>query len=120
MSSPELPELLDLLIKCRPFVWRAMQGGKVPHTQDKLDAEKLWPMLDGLDQLPEYLKYLEEDSKRLSLAAFMYGSASRQMNEIHAELVVERKAVVTLEQAVAWKQEQLDKVTAERDAQVTV
>ncbi len=37
-----------LLRKCRPFVWRAMQGGKLPRAQDKVDAEALWPQIKDL------------------------------------------------------------------------
>ena len=38
----------DLLQKCRPFVWRALQGGKSPHVQDVEDAEALWPQIKDL------------------------------------------------------------------------
>jgi len=41
-------ELEALLRKCRPFVWRALQGGKSPHAQDKVDAEALWPLIKDL------------------------------------------------------------------------
>jgi hypothetical protein len=44
----ECRELEALLQRCRPFVWRAMQGGKSPHTQDKVDAEALWPQIKDL------------------------------------------------------------------------
>ncbi len=37
-----------LLRKCWPYVWRAMQGGKSPHAQDKVDAEDLWPQIKDL------------------------------------------------------------------------
>ena len=37
-----------LLRKCRPFVWRALQGGKSPHVQDVEDAEALWPQIKDL------------------------------------------------------------------------
>ena len=37
-----------LLRKCRPFVWSAMQGGKSPHAQDKVDAGVLWPQIKDL------------------------------------------------------------------------
>ncbi len=43
---PTYAELVELLRACRPFVWRARMAGKVPHAQDKLDAEDLWPELD--------------------------------------------------------------------------
>ena len=43
-------ELVALLRRCRPFVWRAMQGGKSPHAQDKVDAEALWPLIEGMDK----------------------------------------------------------------------
>jgi len=46
----ECRELGALLRKCRPFIWRAMQGGKSPHAQDKVDAEALWPLIKGMDK----------------------------------------------------------------------
>jgi hypothetical protein len=46
MKKPSYEELVAMLRKCRPFVWRAMLAGKVPHEQDKLDAEALFPKLD--------------------------------------------------------------------------
>ena len=42
--------LLALLKKARPFVWRAMQGGKAPHAQDKADAEVLWSLIKDLEK----------------------------------------------------------------------
>ena len=41
-------QFLELLQRCRPFVWRAMQGGKAPHAQDKEDATLLWPLIKDL------------------------------------------------------------------------
>ncbi len=46
MEKPTYEELVALLKKCRPFVWRAMLAGKVPHEQDKIDAEELFKPLD--------------------------------------------------------------------------
>ena len=46
----ERNDLLELLLRCRPFVWRAMQGGKSPHAQDKEDAQALWPLIKGLER----------------------------------------------------------------------
>lgn len=46
-DQPTYAALVKMLRKCRPFVWRAMMAGKVPHAQDKIDAEKIWPDLDA-------------------------------------------------------------------------
>lgn len=40
-------ELLRMLVRCRPFVYRAMWPSKVPHDQDKKDAEDFWPEIDA-------------------------------------------------------------------------
>ncbi len=45
-GRPTYAELAEMLRACRPVVWRARMGGKVPHAQDKIDAEALWPKLD--------------------------------------------------------------------------
>ena len=43
-------DLLELILRCRPFIWRAMQGGKSPHEQDKEDAKALWPLVKDLEK----------------------------------------------------------------------
>lgn len=48
--KPDDKAMLELLLRCRPFVWRAMQGGKAPHAQDKEDAKQLWPLIKDLKQ----------------------------------------------------------------------
>lgn len=50
MSGDKLDDkaMLELLRRCRPFIWRAMQGGKAPHAQDKEDAKLLWPLIKDL------------------------------------------------------------------------
>jgi hypothetical protein len=44
----EETSMFELLLRCRPFIWRAMQGGKMPHAQDKEDAKALWPLIKDL------------------------------------------------------------------------
>ena len=38
-------ELTEILRKARPFVYRSRFKG-LPHAQDKVDAEALWPRLE--------------------------------------------------------------------------
>lgn len=66
MTKSEQRELVALLWQMRAFVYRAAEGGKKPHAQDKLDAQACLPRLNAtLARHPEPTKHVATDGGRV-------------------------------------------------------